>query len=241
MPPRKVSIGQKRSANPLMSSASAVNNTLDAVAYYQGQMALGKGKPPNESVPNPCVVKVKNISGGDLARGKILQLGDFILTEMQNSQLWFEADTPAATPNEHRKLCVLRKPVLDGSIGEAFIAGACIASVDSIADTHTRASVTPSSSNLTSNTWGPFEILSPLDGTGVQEAVVRFDHVRAVRGQTNASHAKGATGTIRIYLGGSDTGQTITATNKYADLEANKECHCILDEDGLWYLVSGEC
>src|SRR3990167_1730387 len=64
------------------------------------------------------------------------------------------------------------------------------------------------------------------------------------KGKTNASHAKGASGVIKIYSGvkGSetDTGERITAHNTFASLGSNKWC-IIAWVDGGWDLIAGEC
>lgn len=107
------------------------------------------------------------------------------------------------------------------------------------------------SGSTTSDLWGPvagewelasggyqFELAGELDS---ETSFFLLAGHRIIRGQTNASHAKGATGTIRIYSGSTDTGRTISAVNDYADLGANKKCHAALGVDGIWYLIAGEC
>lgn len=62
-----------------------------------------------------------------------------------------------------------------------------------------------------------------------------------VLGKTDASHAKGATGTISIYSDSStDTGENITATNLFADLDSGKWVLAV-QINGVWYLSAGEC
>jgi hypothetical protein len=60
-------------------------------------------------------------------------------------------------------------------------------------------------------------------------------------GKTDASHAKGATGTISVYSDAStDTTQNITATNLFADLESGKWV-AFVRIGGIYYLIAGEC
>lgn len=60
-------------------------------------------------------------------------------------------------------------------------------------------------------------------------------------GKTDASHAKGATGTISVYSDSStDTTVNVTATNLFADLDSGKWVVLALI-NGLWYLIAGEC
>lgn len=70
--------------------------------------------------------------------------------------------------------------------------------------------------------------------------------VTPILGKTDASHAKGATGTISIYSGttkGSetDTGENLTGVyNRFADLASGKWVLCFPVDAG-WELWAGEC
>ena len=62
--------------------------------------------------------------------------------------------------------------------------------------------------------------------------------------KTDAAHAKSASGTCSIYTGTpgseSDTGENITAYNKFADLASGKWAWAANNGSG-WYLIAGEC
>jgi len=304
--------------NPLVVDSKQVNRTLDATEHYMQQMARGGKGDPHRNIPQPCFIKVKNNSGGDLARGKVLQLGTLLLTDKSNDFLWFNADIPE-DPQATARSCILRDPILDGKIGRAQVGGACLALVNVSDADHTFASPVDSASSLASGTSGIYELLSPVSGTGEQEVVVRyigqsgfgrikgtlvgamettdgthtidnivvlsgadprtdptstseaitFTNDRALyghdnglfdlvwdatnglwkpaawpeqgfEGKTDASHAKGATGTISVWLNGSDTGENVTATNRYADLDSGAWV-AVMRFGTLWILVSGEC
>lgn len=65
-------------------------------------------------------------------------------------------------------------------------------------------------------------------------------------GKTNASHAKGASGTINLYTGtlGSETslGSSITAWNRYADVASGKWVRWAWNDDSSGFeLVAAEC
>lgn len=74
--------------------------------------------------------------------------------------------------------------------------------------------------------------------------VASFGGLEAVLGKTNASHAKGADGTINVYTGtaGSETdsGSDITAHNKFGDVASGKWVIC-LKINSQWYLIAAEC
>lgn len=63
-------------------------------------------------------------------------------------------------------------------------------------------------------------------------------------GKTDASHAKGASGTISIWSGDAgsetDTGDDETAWNKFANVTSGKWV-LITEVNGQWYLTSAEC
>lgn len=63
---------------------------------------------------------------------------------------------------------------------------------------------------------------------------------KIVRGKTDSSVIKGGTVAVSIYIGTTDTGRNITATDLYADLDSGKWVHCAL-VNGEWDLIAGEC
>lgn len=68
---------------------------------------------------------------------------------------------------------------------------------------------------------------------------------RILLGKTDASHAKGATGTISIYDGATlgseaDTGENVTAYNRFADVASGKWVH-VLEHIRGYELISCEC
>lgn len=82
---------------------------------------------------------------------------------------------------------------------------------------------------------------SALREYGSQNYVIQPGEGSMVLCKTDASHAKGATGTVSIYsTTSSDTTHNITATNVYADLETGKWAHA-RKVNGVWYLIAGEC
>ena len=74
--------------------------------------------------------------------------------------------------------------------------------------------------------------------------VVRLGFGGRLLVKTDAAHAKSASGTCSIYTGtpGSetDTGENITAFNKFADLASGKWAWAANNGHG-WYLTAGEC
>lgn len=76
---------------------------------------------------------------------------------------------------------------------------------------------------------------------GSQNYVIEPGEGSMVLCKTDASHAKGATGTVSIYSDSStDTGDNVQAVNLYADLDSGKWAHARKIK-GIWYLIAGEC
>jgi hypothetical protein len=74
--------------------------------------------------------------------------------------------------------------------------------------------------------------------TGVQSVV------DSLLGKTDASHAKGASGTVSIWMGAAgseaDTTINVTAYNRFAAVASDKWVH-LTSTNGQWYLDAAEC
>lgn len=150
----KVSAGQD---NPLRM-AKHINAVADAVNYFQ-QIQLGKGQPARLSPRDTNTVLVKNISGNDLLRGHVVQLGDYAFSTIDPNNLWFDGDEPA-DPIEH--IAILRQPVPsgDGNYWLAQMTGVCSAHVLVNDSAHRFARAVDGDHLLESARSGPIRILS---------------------------------------------------------------------------------
>jgi hypothetical protein len=73
--------------------------------------------------------------------------------------------------------------------------------------------------------WWRNDPVPPSAGSRIQQTFVGFDY--PLIGKTNSSHNKNANGTISVYSGTdpatlTDTGQDITAYNRFGNIGANK-------------------
>ncbi|NBW11005.1 MAG: hypothetical protein EBR82_23540 [Caulobacteraceae bacterium] len=73
--------------------------------------------------------------------------------------------------------------------------------------------------------WWRNDPIPAAAGTRTQQVFAGFDY--ALIGKTNSAHNKGANGTISVYSGStaatlSDTGQDVTAYNRFGNIGANK-------------------
>jgi hypothetical protein len=224
--------------------ASNINPVLEATNDFQQRKALGGSRSKNSITHDGCRVHVKNDTGGNMPRGSVLQLGALVYDAIDPANLAFVADVPADPVTD--KYAILSLPIPDGKIGPAQAAGVCVALVDVLDVDHTRAIPVAGESVLSSAESGPIELLSPPDGTGEQLMAVRLavQERPPLIGKTDATHAKGSSGTISIYSGtkGSetDTGVNVEAWNRFADLGSGKWVTLLWIGEG-YDLIAGEC
>lgn len=196
-------------------------------------------------------VSVRNDSGSDVDQFGVLKIGDPIITPTVNLQGWkndptFIGTTPSTT-NPRTQFVVMQEPVKADRIGEGLLVGLTQVQVDVVNALHTRADVKNSTlTMLQSNSYGRAEILWKESGTGTKWATVRMgEGFQRCLGKTDASHAKGASGTVSLYSGtpGSETDTTENLTgvwNKFAAIGSGKWVW-VDWQDGMPYETAAEC
>lgn len=123
------------------------------------------------------IVLVKNESGTSLLRGSVLGIDDVIINPADNvdeflHKVAFRGTTP--TTLHAGKYVILLAPIADGSIGRAYVGGACHVKIDVTDEAHTCAEVSSGAFVLASATSGTAQILWKETGTGEKWAIVRF-------------------------------------------------------------------
>ena len=149
--------------------AETWNGMVDAGnAYRAGRLSNGVPQPtrPRET----DIIKLKNSSSGNRARGQILRIDGKAITDLSDEHIWLIGQAPTADDY----FGILKEPIADGEIGRVQVSGCCLALVDVIDADHTRAKAVDSEYVLESSDDGPLEILFAPGGTGEQECVVRF-------------------------------------------------------------------
>lgn len=194
---------------------------------------------------------VRNDSGSDVDRLGILKIGAPIITATANlaafkNGLTFIGTTPSTT-NPRTQFVVMQEPVKADRIGEGLLVGLTQVQLDVVNALHTRADVKNSTlTMLQSNSYGRAEILWKESGTGTKWATVRLgEGFQRCLGKTDASHAKGASGTVSLYSGtpGSegDTTENLTGVwNKFAAIASGKWVW-VDWQDGMPYETAAEC
>lgn len=217
MPYERVSSGQQFKTTPFYNSAFQ-NDSIDWV----NAVKEGRDKSPSGDISSffsSAIVKVRNDTGADRARGELVQLGAYLLDVVDPRRPWFEGNTLAAPAF---KLALLRAPLKEDKIGEAQIVGGCVARVDVGDADHTHAIPVAGSHVLDSADFGPFVLLSPPDGTGEQDILVAFCDVDESRLDLTEDLAAGgdADGNYLEFTGGSwsSTGRSYTVYDSLGSL-----------------------
>ena len=160
------------SGQPLEIGADDWNNARAAGADYAQRRALGGGRDtrPSQHVSH-VIAKVKNNTGADRARGDVLELGDYLLTDSDNHTPWFEGETPDTT---RLSFAILQEPIKEDEIGKAYTAGVGFAVVNVTDAAHKFAYVKSGEHKLQSATGGNVRILHKPSGTGDKDCMVQI-------------------------------------------------------------------
>jgi hypothetical protein len=152
-------------------SAREFNRHVDASDAWHQSQALGPRRLPNAEAPIPTdVVKVKLTTS--LPRGSVIELGDRLVDELDPHYLWYEG-VPSG-PNPENFWAITRQQISGDTIGEAQVAGVCIARVDVLDVEHRFARIVQGSNVLDSAGSGPVRLVQLAEEEGEQELVVQL-------------------------------------------------------------------
>lgn len=202
-----VSPGQPFRKTPFYRAAFQ-NDTIDVVSSLK-EGRDGRSGPDVFGLQNLSIVKVKNLTGDDRARGEVVQLGAYLLDVVDPRRPWFEGNTVAEPVAS--KIAILRAPLKSNKIGEAQVAGVWVARVNVTDEEHRYAKAVDGEHVLDSANSGSIELLSPADGTGEQDMLVRIGANSAGGGflyftlaDTKTKTQSSATANVDIHLWGPD-------------------------------------
>ena len=139
--------------------AETWNGMVDAGnAFRAGR--LSNGTPPPTRPRETDIIKLKNSSSGDRARGEILRIDGKAITDLTDEHIWLIGQAP--TNDDY--FGILKEPIADGAVGRVQVSGCCLALVNVTDADHTRAKSIAASHVLESSDEGPIEILYAPDG-----------------------------------------------------------------------------
>lgn len=208
-------------------SAAWVNAVSESAAYYQSQVAAGDASRFRSPLQvSSGIVSVRNDSGGDLIKGRCLQLRSYVCDysagggeRVNAAGLVFSGNTYSDAANG--RVAILAAAIKAGEIGNARVLGVCVARVNVTNASHRFATAANNSNVLASATSGAIEILSDVTATGEQDVVVVIgggggggtgtQKARVTTGITAATNAT-TWGSGYVKLQDPDTGTLDTAT-----------------------------
>lgn len=182
---RKVQTG-----DPLRIPAPAYNAFLDAAAYTKAQLT-SPTRSPNGGLSDAAIVLVRNLTGGNLPLGAIVQLGSILVdvpSASDPSKILQDVVVEGVAPSagSFRAIGVLRDAIPDGKIGRVQVEGVVPARLFLDSVDHRFADVIAGSTLLRSRSFGRFEILSLASGATASgsEADLRWALVRRLAGES---------------------------------------------------------
>jgi hypothetical protein len=218
-------------------------------AYRAG--LLSNGTPPPTRPRETDIIKLKNSSSGNRARGEILRIDGKAITDLSDEHIWLIGQAPLGDDY----FGILKEPIEDGGIGRVQVSGCCMALIDIIDADHTRAKSVASEYLLESSDEGPIEILYAPSGTGELECVVRFGGSSGVVGGSilfgfeltadKVDPAKSVAAEFYI-LDGEDFGDLVETDTLYdpaywyPNILAGTRGLCIL-QGGKYYAIQSPC
>lgn len=232
-----------QAGSPLRISAGDYNVAVDAGQWFAQQQALGRGGSPLSVPVNPCVVRVRNDSGGDLTSGSVVEIGAATVT-VQRQYLWFSA---AARSGNDPFCGVLLESIPEDKYGDCQISGVCMADIDVVDTDNTHARVVPGSTQLKGDFGGWCRIVYKPSGTGVKSCAVLLGHTEQTVRKAKASGTitAGSTGTANVYINGSSRG-SVTVYLDWMDSGGNIGSNTEMfiqyfhDQD-RWQVIGAEC
>jgi hypothetical protein len=152
-------------------SAREFNRHVEAADAWHRSQALGPRRfsIAEGSIPTD-VVKVK--LAATLPRGSVIELGDRLVDELDPHYLWY--DWVPSGPNPEHFWAITRQQITEDTIGEAQVAGVCIARVDVLDMEHRFARVVQGENVLQSAGSGPCRLVQLAEEEGEQELVVQI-------------------------------------------------------------------
>jgi hypothetical protein len=161
----KVAAGQ-----PIPRSAALWNNIIDCTNDYTRRRALGEPSQAFSEAIATDVVRVKNSTGDHVRLGEIMDLSDFLLTDVLRTSLWFDGDIPDGV----RQFAIALQDIPSGAIDRAQVSGMCVALVNVTDENHGYAISVSGDVVLQSAAVGPIRIVYKPTGTGEKTCAVLF-------------------------------------------------------------------
>jgi len=206
-------------------------------------MARGESMPLEVGPIKHDRVPAKNVTGGTVRRGEVLQFTGLAVDALEREAIVLNGDE-YTTATEYSSWGLTLSPMDEDDIDNCLVVGIGLAHVTVGDASHKYARPVSGSKVLASATSGPARIIYKPSGTGEKECVVLlgWDGPQIHIGKTDATHNKGATGSVSRWAGNTlaDTGLTDSVVNNFGNLASGKWI-IYTGIDGKFYAISGEC
>lgn len=231
--------------------ATTWNTLVDMANLYRRTQELGPGLNTRRNQISTDRIKLKNMSGGNLAKGSVLEIGDSLINNPTPTYPWFEGSSPA--PDGTRGIAVTLYDALTSKLVECQVSGVCFAQVDINHVQHQWADIDSGSTVLQSHWHGRAEILwRETATTGEQLCLVRLGQMH--RGPIKAAITEaggitsGGSGEVTIYHAGVAASPAATETahlNWMSGGAAGEEdAECLIEwfpDEQKYVIVALEC
>ena len=165
--------------------ATVWNNAMDAGQAWAAQQ-LSTNTPLAAAMRVTDIVKVRNDTGQDMARGEVLCLDDFVLDDLIFDSLWFSGLVPDSSeaPPTSKPYGVLLDPIKHQSsgpqhFGRLAVSGVCLAKIDNLDNEHQYAHIVSGEKQLATNSSrGQAQILYRQNVGGQWWAAIRLSNYR---------------------------------------------------------------
>lgn len=234
-----------RKGDPLDISAKSYNSWEDA-ALDNERRRLGVPKANDAFHIPPGAVMLKNTSGGNLAQGRVLEIGTSLITSFDRRYPWFNGSTPA--PDGTKGIAVTTVAMAANDTWWCMETGIVMARVNINHEQQTRADVDSASTLLQSKWHGRAEIIKKEStGTGEKNCWIRMGEmfrgpIKVIITQSGGI-APGSSGTAKVRWAAADASPTSTITVYYTWMEGaanageNKEAVVWWDESEQKYVI----
>lgn len=163
------------SVSPLVTSASAVNDVLEAARKARAQrLGPAGGGSSTDPIGAQTRILIRNDTGADLDARSVVAVGDPIISAVDHPhEVRRGAAFEGLDPDGSSVFAITDGAVKDGEFGRATLVGVAVVDIDVSDAGHEYATDTASDpTQLESATSGPARILWKESGTGVKRAAV---------------------------------------------------------------------
>lgn len=159
---------------PFRPKAATWNQIIESSQAYARQQRLGDAAALPPGYVSPFTINIKNSSGGAMAAGDVLTVGDLLVDEVRKREAWFDGDTYATGD---LNVAILLEDIPNNGIGRAQIGGLVKATVDIQNTAHDCATPINGADVLDSCYNSPIKLVHAPNSTGEQDCWIWLEQL----------------------------------------------------------------